>query len=429
MKLRLFAPAVLGILGLVAGCTPDQAKEAKDAKEFKAPTKPERLANAAAPTKPAAPTKSDAPEPPAAKADIPPNIPSAPAPASIAEDIKQAREMLNKFGNTDGFIRKNADKRFTEWQANADKGNAESLWLVGRTQLVGTDAIPIDAEAATKHIRRSAEMGFGLGRNSLGTLLEEGTGVPQNVQEAYKWFLAAAESGEPAAMFTVGDFNAGVVEGFTGKKSDAEGWYRKSADKGFVQAMEKLADLAENRGDSAEATQWYEQLAKSADTSSPMVRLYGLALGGKLKSESASRLRRRLAKVGPEGADILQMSEILVDPIGKKAPNAVGISDGKKFDLKSLSGKVVVVKFSATWCGPCRAMIPHLKELTARMKDKPFELLDIDVDENLELAERWYVTAVPTIYVIDQTGVIRDVGCRGKELDKAVDDLVPAAGK
>ncbi|MDQ3800198.1 MAG: TlpA family protein disulfide reductase [Acidobacteriota bacterium] len=55
--------------------------------------------------------------------------------------------------------------------------------------------------------------------------------------------------------------------------------------------------------------------------------------------------------------------------------------DGGKFKLEDYKGKVVLVNFWATWCGPCRNEMPHLVEMQNTYRDKGFEILGLDVDE------------------------------------------------
>ena len=101
----------------------------------------------------------------------------------------------------------------------------------------------------------------------------------------------------------------------------------------------------------------------------------------------------------------------------------------------------------ATWCGPCRAMIPHEREMVNRLKDQPFALVSISADEKKEtlteflmrepmpwthwwngqeggIMEDWEVTSFPTIYVLDAKGVIRFKNIRGKELEESVNELL-----
>jgi len=104
--------------------------------------------------------------------------------------------------------------------------------------------------------------------------------------------------------------------------------------------------------------------------------------------------------------------------------------DGKKVRLSDLKGKVVVVDFWATWCGPCRAMIPNNRELVKKLKDRPFVFVSVSVDKERDAViefrkktempwthwwigpgakalETWEVEGFPTVYVIDHKGVIR----------------------
>jgi hypothetical protein len=93
-------------------------------------------------------------------------------------------------------------------------------------------------------------------------------------------------------------------------------------------------------------------------------------------------------------------------------------------------------------------MYPHERSLVARMKDKPFAIVGVNSDRDMEklknriteekitwrsfrdggtggpIATRWNVSSWPTIYVIDKKGVIRAKDVREAELDEWVDKLV-----
>ncbi|WP_020474837.1 TlpA family protein disulfide reductase [Zavarzinella formosa] len=139
--------------------------------------------------------------------------------------------------------------------------------------------------------------------------------------------------------------------------------------------------------------------------------------------------------------------------VGMKAPAAASKNlKGEAVTLADLKGKVVVLDFWATWCGPCRAMIPHERELVERHKDKPFVFVSVSADDekkDLEefmkeekmpwthwwqgpdapLLKTWNIRKFPTVYVLDTAGVIRHKDIRGESLDKAVKALLAETEK
>ena len=139
--------------------------------------------------------------------------------------------------------------------------------------------------------------------------------------------------------------------------------------------------------------------------------------------------------------------------VGKPAPEFVSKGlDDKPAKLSDLKGKVVVLDLWATWCGPCRAMIPHERELVAKLAGKPFAFVSVSADDKKEALtdflkdtpmpwthwweggngpnlKAWQVRAFPTLYVIDAKGVIRfkKLGNPGKQMDEVIEALVKEA--
>ncbi|HTY39194.1 MAG TPA: TlpA disulfide reductase family protein [Bacteroidota bacterium] len=66
----------------------------------------------------------------------------------------------------------------------------------------------------------------------------------------------------------------------------------------------------------------------------------------------------------------------------KKAPNfTLKTGDGKSYELYQHKGKVIIVNFWATWCGPCRKEIPDFIELYKQYKDQGVEIVGVSLDE------------------------------------------------
>ncbi len=162
-----------------------------------------------------------------------------------------------------------------------------------------------------------------------------------------------------------------------------------------------------------------------------------------------------LAVAHPEAREYIEHRKWMVQNlgIGKVAPEIVGKDfDNVEFKLSDSRGKVTVVVFTGEWCGPCRSEYPYQRLMLELYQDKPFALLGVNSDADLDVAKTgkidsrlpyrswwdgyaekntsgpiataWGVTGWPTMYLLDKAGVIRFAGLRHEDLLKAVSQLM-----
>lgn len=129
--------------------------------------------------------------------------------------------------------------------------------------------------------------------------------------------------------------------------------------------------------------------------------------------------------------------------------------DGRKVDFTDLRGKIVLVDFWATWCGPCVAELPHIKAVYDEFHERGFEIVGISLDhekdrqklidfvrENSmpwpqhfdgkgwknEFAARYAISGIPAQWLLDRNGIVVEKEIRGAELGRRVGELISSEG-
>ena len=119
--------------------------------------------------------------------------------------------------------------------------------------------------------------------------------------------------------------------------------------------------------------------------------------------------------------------------------------DGKPLSIANYKGKVVLIDFWATWCGPCVAELPNVLKTYTKHHSEGFEIIGVSLDDNRQklesflkdkgiswpqffdgqgwsnkLAVKYGIQAIPATYLLDGNGVIIATDLRGDALEQAV---------
>jgi thiol-disulfide isomerase/thioredoxin len=127
--------------------------------------------------------------------------------------------------------------------------------------------------------------------------------------------------------------------------------------------------------------------------------------------------------------------------------------DGKTMTLESLTGKVVLIDFWATWCGPCREALPRVQKIAEKFQGQPFVVVSISLDRdeakwkdfvaahgmtwtqyrdgyfNGPVATTFGVKAIPATFTIDADGVLQDQHVGDADIEGKIRKLIARANE
>jgi thiol-disulfide isomerase/thioredoxin len=251
--------------------------------------------------------------------------------------------------------------------------------------------------------------------------------------------LSPMMTGRPDSTELTKELDAVIAKAKNGDvKKDAAFWKAQIA---FYTARDEAAKL--------KAVDEFIALAPKDERGADLLMM--LSFGARSTPEAQKALYQKIVDLYPDSsrAESARGSLRRLDAVGKPFELAfTEATSGAEMSMKNLKGKVVVVDFWATWCGPCVAEMPKMKSLYAEYKEKGVEFIGVSLDQkeggleklkdfvhkegitwpqyfqgdgwNSKFSMSWGINSIPAVFVVDQEGKLYSVEARGR-----VESMIP----
>lgn len=247
--------------------------------------------------------------------------------------------------------------------------------------------------------------------------------VAFNGYRSYQNMIAAGRIMYEASKTDSEEWKANAAEGYNRNYVDADARTRYIAEH-YADRNSIISVLPSLRKESDKALR--ENIIKTLEAKNPN---YQPLVAYKEATAKAKAQKERLA-------------------IGKEAPIfEFPTKEGKMVNLKEFRGKYLVVDFWASWCGPCRQEIPHMKELYDEYKGEDIEFLSVSIDKSKnawkkamrqedmawpqlqapgsgkDIMKEYQFSGIPYIILLDKEGKIVAKQLRSKSLTKELKSI------
>lgn len=206
---------------------------------------------------------------------------------------------------------------------------------------------------------------------------------------------------------------------------------REAAEAAYIQGARELMKEFPESGDP------YAMILEAANNAGP--------------EQARPLLKELIEGKGPDEVKEQAKSQLArLDAVGKPLDLKYTALDGHEVDIAAMKGKVILVDFWATWCGPCVAEVPNVLAAYNKFHDHGFEIAGIDLDEEKSaveefvkkkgipwpqyfdgkgwknaFAQQYGINSIPTMWLVDKKGILRDMSAReglAEKVQKLLDE-------